>query len=432
MNTSPTRRQILTRGLAATAGVSFSALLTQRAAQGDIKDYESTEGTAKGVIFIFMPGGMCHQETFDPKPYAPLEYRGSMGSIQTSLPGVRINETWKQTSQVMDKITVCRSMTHGEAAHERGTHNMFCGYRPSPILNFPSMGSVIAHEYEPRNNLPQYVCIPNQPNTYAGTGYLSKAYAPFNLGSDPASNSFKVRDLTLPAGVNDARFSRRRKVLDLVNEQFVSNESSDSLDAVDTFYERAYGMISAPAARDAFDLNKEEAKLRDEYGRNTAGARLLLARRLVEAGSRFVTVTYGSWDMHTNIANGIRAQVPAFDQAFARLIRDLDDRGMLDSTMICIASEFGRSPKINASAGRDHWPKVSSVVLAGGGIKRGLVYGSSDSTASEPNENPLGVEDWATTIYDRIGIVADKELMAPGDRPVEIVNGGKVRKELLA
>ena len=372
MNTSPTRRQILTRGLAATAGVSFSALLTQRAAQGDIKDYESTEGTAKGVIFIFMPGGMCHQETFDPKPYAPLEYRGSMGSIQTSLPGVRINETWKQTSQVMDKITVCRSMTHGEAAHERGTHNMFCGYRPSPILNFPSMGSVIAHEYEPRNNLPQYVCIPNQPNTYAGTGYLSKAYAPFNLGSDPASNSFKVRDLTLPAGVNDARFSRRRKVLDLVNEQFVSNESSDSLDAVDTFYERAYGMISAPAARDAFDLNKEEAKLRDEYGRNTAGARLLLARRLVEAGSRFVTVTYGSWDMHTNIANGIRAQVPAFDQAFARLIRDLDDRGMLDSTMICIASEFGRSPKINASAGRDHWPKVSSVVLAGGGIKRGL------------------------------------------------------------
>ena len=157
-----------------------------------------------------------------------------------------------------------------------------------------------------------------------------------------------------------------------------------------------------------------------------------LARRLVEAGSRFITVTYGSWDMHTNIANGIKSQVPAFDQAFARLIRDLDDRGLLDSTLVCLASEFGRSPKINASAGRDHWPKVSSVVLAGGGIKRGLVHGSSDSTASEPNENPLGVEDWATTIYDRIGIVADKELMAPGDRPVEIVNGGKVRKALLA
>ena len=432
MKTSLTRRQILSHGFAASAGVSFSALLSQRSAQADIKDYESTEGTAKGVIFIFMPGGMCHQETFDPKPFAPLEYRGPMGSVQTSLPGIRINETWKQTAQIMDKITVCRSMTHGEAAHERGTHNMFCGYRPSPILNFPSMGSVIAHEYGPRNNLPQYVCIPNQPNTFAGTGYLSKAYAPFNLGSDPASNSFKVRDLTLPSGVNDARFNRRRKVLDMVNERFVSNESSDSLDAVDTFYERAYGMIASPAARDAFDLNKEDAKLRDEYGRNTAGARLLLARRLVEAGSRFVTVTYGSWDMHNNISNGIKSQVPAFDQAFARLIRDLDDRGLLDSTMVCIASEFGRSPKINASAGRDHWPKVSSVVLAGGGIKRGLVYGSSDSTASEPNENPLGVEDWATTIYDRIGIVADKELMAPGDRPVEIVNGGKVRKELLA
>lgn len=431
MSSANSRRQFLLQGLAAGAGVSFSALWQKRAA-GDIKQYDSVEGTAKGVIFIFMPGGMCHQETFDPKPYAPVEYRGPMNSIATKLPGVRINETWKQTAQVLDKITICRSMTHGEAAHERGTHNMFCGYRPSPIIEYPSMGSVIAHEFGPRNNLPQYVCIPSQPNNVAGTGYLSKAYAPFSLGSDPASRGFKVRDLTLPTGVDDSRFQRRRETLNIVNETFLQNEKSDSLTAVGTFYDRAYGMIESPAARDAFDLNKEDAKLRDEYGRNTAGARLLLARRLVEAGSRFVTVTYGSWDMHNNIANSIRSQAPAFDQAFARLIRDLDDRGMLDSTMVCIASEFGRTPKINGNAGRDHWPKVSSVVLAGGGIKRGLIYGSSDATAAEPNENPLTVEDWATTIYDRIGIVADKELMAPGDRPVEIVDGGKVRKEMLA
>ena len=332
----------------------------------------------------------------------------------------------------MDKITVCRSMTHGEAAHERGTHNMFCGCRPSPILDYPSMGSVVAHEFAPRNNMPQYVCIPNQPNNVAGTGYLSKAHAPFSLGADPASKGFKVRDLTLPSGVDEKRFGRRRRILDMVNEDFVAKERSDSLEAVESFYERAYGMIESPKTRDAFNLDKEDAKMRDNYGRNTAGARLLLARRLVEAGSRFVTVTYGSWDMHSNIAAGIKSQVPAFDQAFAALIKDLDDRGMLDSTLVCVASEFGRTAKINASAGRDHWPKVSSVVLAGGGIKRGLVYGSSDSTASEPNENPLSVEDWATTIYDRIGIVADKELMAPGDRPVEIVDGGKVRKDLLA
>lgn len=425
------RRQILLQGLAAGAGVSFSALWQDRA-QADLKHYETREGVAKRVIFIFMPGGMCQQETFDPKPFAPIEYRGPLKAIPTKLPGVHISETWKHTAQVMDKITVCRSLTHSEAAHERGTHNMFCGHRPSPIISYPSMGSVVAHEFEPRNNMPQYVCIPNQPNSVAGTGYLSKAYAPFSLGADPASSSFRVRDLTLPSGVNEARFGRRRRILNVVNEQFVASERSDSLNAVESFYDRAYGMMESPATREAFDLNKEDSKLRDEYGRNTAGARLLMARRLVEAGSRFVTVTYGSWDMHSNIAGGIASQVPAFDQAFARLIRDLDERGLLNSTLVCTASEFGRTPKINANAGRDHWPKVSSVVLAGGGIKKGLVYGSSDSTASEPNENPLTVEDWATTVYDRMGIVADKELMAPGDRPVEIVDGGKVRRELLA
>ncbi|MFQ5734596.1 MAG: DUF1501 domain-containing protein, partial [Planctomycetaceae bacterium] len=168
------------------------------------------------------------------------------------------------------------------------------------------------------------------------------------------------------------------------------------------------------------------------YGRNTAGARMLLARRLCEAGARFVTMTYGGWDMHGNIAGGIRSQMPRFDQGFAALIRDLDRRGMLKETLVCVASEFGRTPKINRSAGRDHWPKVFSVLLAGGGIKGGQAYGSSNATASEPEDNPLNVEDWATTIYHCIGIKGDKELMAPGDRPIEIVKGGKVRKGLLA
>jgi uncharacterized protein (DUF1501 family) len=232
--------------------------------------------------------------------------------------------------------------------------------------------------------------------------------------------------------VDDKRFVSRRRILDAVNDHFKATEKADSLDAVDTFYQRAYAMISSEKAREAFDLQKEEAAVRDEYGRNTAGARLLLARRLVEAGVRFVTTTYGGWDMHDNIQGGISNQVPQFDQAYATLIRDLDRRGLLDSTMVCIASEFGRTPKINGTAGRDHWPKVFSVVMTGGGIKRGVVYGSSDPTASEPEENALTVADWATTIYSCMGIVADKELMAPGDRPIEIVDGGKVRKELLA
>ena len=236
----------------------------------------------------------------------------------------------------------------------------------------------------------------------------------------------------MPGGVDDNRFTRRRNILDAVNDHFVSKEKADSLNAVDTFYKRAYGMVSSQEAREAFDINKEDAKLRDAYGRNQAGARMLLARRLVEGGARFITMTYGGWDMHNNIEQSMDGQMPSFDKAFATLISDLDQRGLLDTTMVCVASEFGRTPKINATAGRDHWPKVFSVVLAGGGFKRGSIYGSSNATASEPEVDALNVQDWATTIYHNLGIVADKELMAPGDRPIEIVDGGKVRQELLA
>ena len=321
------RRDFLHVGFAGGIGLSLAQFFQLQKAQADIKQYASKEGTAKNVIFIYLPGGAAHQETWDPKPFAPIEYRGPMNSIATNVDGVRINEKLVQTAKVCDKITICRSMTHGEAAHERGTHNMFTGYRPSPALNFPSMGSVVTHEFGPRNNLPQYVCIPNQPNEFAGTGYLSSSFAPFSLGSDPASGGFTVRDLKLPGGVDDSRFARRRKVLDAVNDYFVSKEKADSLDAVDSFYQRAYAMVSSEKAREAFNINAETAKLRDEYGRNTAGARMLLARRLVESGARFVTLTYGGWDMHGNIQGSINSQLPAFDQAFASLIRDLGPAG---------------------------------------------------------------------------------------------------------
>jgi hypothetical protein len=322
-------------------------------------------------------------------------------------------------------------MTHGEAAHERGTHNMFTGYRPSPALVFPSFGSVVSHEFGPRADLPPYVCIPNMPAPTAGTGYLSSSYGPFSLGDDPAREGFQVRDLQMPSGVDATRFAKRRRLLDIVNDRFRQVEKSDALDAVDTFYQRAYSLISSQKAREAFDIGKESTEVRDAYGRHEAGARMLMARRLVEAGVRFVTLTYGGWDMHDNIAGGVRAQLPPFDQAFAALIRDLDQRGLLDSTLVCVTSEFGRTPKINGTAGRDHWPKVFSIVMAGGGVRRGTVYGSSDATASEPMDDPLTVEDWATTVYHCLGIVAEKELMAPGGRPIEIVNGGKVLSELL-
>ena len=425
------RRGFLSVGAVGALGISLADVLRMEHAKADIKNYASREGTAKSIIYIYLPGGAAHQETFDPKPFAPVEYRGPLGSIETSIPGVRLGEMLPHTAKMVDKLAICRSMTHGEAAHERGTHNMFTGYRPSPALQYPSMGSVVSHEYGPRNNLPPYVCIPNQPNEFAGTGYLSSSYAGFSLGSDPADKNFQVKDLSLPGGVDGTRFEKRRRMLDVVNGYFREKEKSDSLDALDTFYDRAYSLISSQQAREAFDMAKEPDAIKDEYGRNQAGMRMLLARRLVEAGVRFVTLTYGGWDMHENIQNGMKTQAPALDQGFATLIRDLDRRGLLSSTLVCIGSEFGRTPKINNLAGRDHWPKVFSVVMAGGGIKQGIVYGSSNATASEPEDDPLTVQDWATTIYDRLGIVADKELMSPGDRPIEIVDGGKVRKALI-
>lgn len=426
------RRGFLSVGMLAGAGLTLPQLLRSNTAYGDLKDYKNFEGTAKSVIHIFMPGGMAHQESFDPKPYAPIEYRGEMGQVATKISGEVFGDTLPRTGQVADKLTIIRSMTHGEAAHERGTHNMFTGYRPSPALIYPCIGSVVSHEYGPRNNLPPYVCIPNMPSEFAGSGYLSSAFAPFSLGSDPAAGGFKVRDLDLPGGVDDSRFATRRSALSAVNAHFQKKEKSDDLTAMDTFYDRAYSLISSQAAREAFDIEKEPAQIRDEYGRNTAGARMLLARRLVQAGVRLVNLTYGGWDMHNSIVAGFRGQMPAFDQAFSTLINDLDRTGMLKDTLVMVSSEFGRTPKINAQAGRDHYPKVFSVVLAGGGIKGGYVHGSSNSTASEPEEMAMGPEDLFTTVYHCLGIVADKELMAPGDRPIEIVDGGKVVKELLA
>ncbi|MEX2175574.1 MAG: DUF1501 domain-containing protein [Pirellulaceae bacterium] len=425
------RRNVLTVGALGGLGLTLGDFLAMRQARADKKHYEFLEAKAQSVIHVFLPGGMAHQESFDPKPYAPIEYRGEMGTVKTNT-GEVFSDALPKLAGMADKIAVVRSMTHGEAAHERGTHNMFTGYRPSPALIFPSMGSVVSHEYGPRNNLPPYVCIPNVPNEYASNGYLSSSFAPFSLGADPANKGFRVQDLNLPNGVDDARFVRRRTALEAVNDYFTKKEKSDTVGAMNTFYERAYSLISSEQAREAFNIEAEPDKVRDEYGRNTAGQRLLMARRLVAAGARFVTLTYGGWDMHTGITAGMRKSLPPLDQGLAALIADLDRTGLLATTLIMVSSEFGRTPKINATAGRDHWPKVFSVMLAGGGIKGGTIFGTSNSTASEPDMDPVGPEDLATTIYKQLGIVADKELMAPGDRPIEIVDGGKVIKGLLA
>ena len=426
---SISRRGFLAAGTLGGIGLSLPELL-MREAMAEQKHYDFVEAKAKSVIHIYLPGGMAHQESFDPKPYSPMEYRGEMRTIKTNT-GEVVSETIPQLAKRADKLSIIRSMTHGEAAHERGTHNMFTGYKPSPALRYPSFGAVVSHEYGPRNSLPPYICIPNVPNEFAGTGYLASSYGGFALGSDPAQNGFKVRDLDLAGGVDEYRFTRRKAALETINQRFVSATGSDDVGAMNTFYERAYSLLDTPAAKEAFNIDKEDAKVRDRYGRNQAGQRLLMARRLVEAGTRLVTLTYGGWDMHNNITQSFRSTMPALDTGLAVLIDDLSDRGLLDETLIMVSSEFGRTPKINATAGRDHWPKVFSVMLAGGGIKGGMIHGSSDATASEPEDDPVSPADLATTMYRLMGIVADKELMAPGDRPIEIVDGGNLIEPLM-
>src|SRR5216110_2973135 len=312
----PNRREFLFVGLVGSLGLTLGNVMRLRAQSPGPK------ARAQSIINIFLPGGIAAQESFDPKLLAPIEYRGPLGTAKTKLEGVYFSEPLKQTAQVADKICVVRAMTHGEADHDRGTHNMFTGWRPSPAVQYPSMGSIVSHELGSRNDLPPYVCVPSQPNSFAGTGFLGSAYGPFSLGADPANGGFKVRDLNLPGGVDEKRFAQRREMREVVDAHFSTLEKSDSLAGMDSFYQRAYAMISSEKARDAFDIKKETDKLRDEYGRNAAGQRLLLARRLVESGVRFVSLTYGSWDHHDNIKRANGNQMPNFDKAFAALIRD--------------------------------------------------------------------------------------------------------------
>jgi len=420
------RRDFLYVGLVGGLGLTLGDFFKLKAAEA------VSEAKAKAVIHIFLPGGISAQESFDPKPLSPVEYRGPFGSIPTKLDGVRFNALMKDTAQVADKITIVRSMTHGEAAHERGTHNMFTGYKPSPAIQYPSFGSVVSEELGIRKNLPPYVCIPSQPNPYAGSGYLSTAYGPFSLGGDPANERFNVRDLNLPGNIDHERFAQRQSMLSAVDAHFRGLEKSDAIDAMDSFYQRAYGLVSSKEAREAFNLKSEPDSIKEEYGRNGAGMRMLMARRLVQSGVRFVSTVYGGWDHHKDVRGGIERELPQFDKAYASLIRDLDRSGMLDSTLVMVTTEFGRTPKINKDGGRDHWPRVFSIALAGGGIKRGSVYGSSDATGAEPDENPLSVEDFAMTIYKQLGIDGTKKLMSPGNRPIDIVRGGQVISDLIA
>ncbi|MEY4186451.1 MAG: hypothetical protein RIT02_1485 [Planctomycetota bacterium] len=434
------RRDFLYAGWLAGAGLTLGQMLKLEASEERGPAGAGIAARAKSVIHIYLQGGFAHMDSFDPKPDAPLEYRGILDPISTSVSGMQFSSHMRETAKVADRLTVVRSMTHTEVDHQRGEHSMFTGYRPSPALVYPSMGSVVSQQYGPRGAMPPYVVVPTAGSQFLGSGYLSNAYGPFALGADPARSGFTVRDLNHPGGIDNARFAARRDWKSLVDDHFRSIGQDDAVATMDSFYQKAYALLDSPESKAAFSLNGETEATRDLYGmrpwgsiiRPSAGARFLIARRLIEAGVRFVTVTYGAWDTHSYHYRGIETQMPDLDRAFAGLITDLDQRGLLDSTLVLITSEFGRTPRINAGGGRDHWPRVFSVVMAGGGVRRGHIYGASDSLAAEPADSPLGVEDYAHTIYHLLGIDAGSSLMSPGDRPQRIVTEGHLAEGLLA
>ncbi|TWT43545.1 hypothetical protein KOR42_44250 [Thalassoglobus neptunius] len=428
------RRDFLYAGWAGGVGLTLGQLLQSQSLAAENK---GEQPKAKSVIQIYLSGGFAHMDSFDPKPDSPVEYRGNiLSTVETSIPGVRFSSHMANTAKVADKMTVVRSMTHSDVDHGRGQHSMFTGYRPSPALVYPSLGSVISNKLGQRGAVPPYVCVPTQGSEYFGSGYLSNAFGPFALGADPARRGFQVRDLNMAPGIDDARFDKRKGWKELVDDHFHRQANDDSLATMNSFYQRAYDMLSSPEAKAAFSLEGEDEATKELYGigggqSTSTGPRFMIARRLVEAGVRCVTVTYGAWDTHSFHYRGIERAMPDFDRGFSGLIQDLDQRGLLDSTLVLVTSEFGRTPKINAGGGRDHWPRVFSIVMAGGGIKRGQTFGESDRLAAEPADQPLSVEDYTHTVYHLLGIDGGDYLMSPGDRPQRIVMDGKVVPGLL-
>lgn len=429
------RRDVLRVGSLGALGLSLGQMLRLEGAR---KNFESKEGTAKSVIQIILPGGIAAQETWNPKPESPVEYRGPFGVNETKIPGIKIGEIWPQIAKIAEKLTVVRSVVGKIPDHGQASYHMLRGYPMTPALKHPTIGAVVNHEFERRGALPGYIAVGN--DLGGETGYLSTQYGPFSTGNLPDGGNIEVRDLRLPGSISMAEFEHRQRMREIVNKTFREIEANPAqLDTLDAYYKQAYEMMSSDEVRGAFDLSQESEKTKESFGLQKfgrfggqAGMRMLLARRLVEAGARFVTLRYGSWDDHTNIKKSYEEQMPAFDHAFANLIQDLEERGLLDSTLVWVTSEFGRTPKVNNVAGRDHWSRVFSIGMAGGGLKPGAFYGDSDVTSSEVARNGVPLADLHSTIYKLIGIQSDKELMAAGDRPIEIIDGGKPLEAIIA
>ncbi len=418
MRSRYSRRDVLRLGGMAFGGISPARMLQASTGRKDVS-----------CLIFFQQGGLCQHDSFDPKPEAPGEIRGGFGTIPTTQPGVRFSELMPRLARDFNKFSVIRSMYSREAIHEKAKQYIFSGQQPNNAFKHPVYGSVVARELGARNGLPPFVVIPKK-DICADAGFLGAAYDPFITG-DPNAENFSVQDLTLPTGLGLEEAEGRAKLLAALDSSIERMEKSQVVDGMEHFYRKALDMVSSPQAKKAFDLGAEPDKLRDAYGRTTAGQGALLARRLIEAGVRLVSLFHGGYDTHTDNDKTNRELYPEFDRAFSTLLHDMGSRGLLENTLVLALGEFGRTPKINHSAGRDHWPGVFSIAAAGAGVPGGQVIGASDGKGAEPVDRAVSVEDLGATVYKKLGIDWNEEYHANG-RPVKINDGGAPIRELFA
>ena len=412
------RRDFLRVGGTSIAGVSLPQLLAASPGRSE-----------RSCLVFFQSGGVCQHDSFDPKPEAPAGIRGGFETIPTAVPGVRFSELLPRSAANLGRFSVIRSMFSLEAIHEKAKQYAFSGQRPNNAYKHPVYGSVVARERGARNGLPPFVVIPKR-DISADAGFLGSAYDPFVAG-DPAKEKYSVQDLSLPTGLGLEEARGRAHLLERLDARLEALEKSDVVSSMDHFYQKALDLVSSPQAKRAFDIGSEPDKLRDAYGRTTGGQGALLARRLIEAGVRLVTVFHGGYDTHSDNDKTNSRLYPEFDQAFNTLLEDMDSRGLLSTTLVLAIGEFGRTPEINHSAGRDHWPGVFSIAVAGAGVPGGQVIGSSDRLGAEPADRPVSIEDLGATVYRKLGIDAHKEYHAAG-RPIRINDGGEPIRELFA
>ena len=434
-----TRRDFIHMGAAGVFGMGLTLPQILQAQERAAQRGQTTRDVS--LIFLFLHGGLSTIDTWDMKLNAPVEFRGEYGQIQTNVNGIQVCEHLPRSARHQDKFSLIRSFRHHNSDHGPADHYMFTGYLPqagfnptlSPNNQRPSLGSVIARKLGPRRGVPPYVCLPKV-HPSGGPAYLGSTVAPFVIDADPNAPNFSVPDIVPPPALATNRLDSRRELLRQLDryQQSVERDANQNARAVSDYQREAFNLMVSPDARRAFDLQAEPDRLRDEYGRNTLGQSCLMARRLVEAGVRCVTIDHSNWDTHdNNFATLRRELLPALDTGIAALFRDLADRGRLGSTLVLISGEFGRTPRINRNAGRDHWGPVFTVALGGGGIQGGRVIGASDARAERPANNPHGPEDLAATIYHLLGIDPTEDFYTPEGRPVPLVNNGRVMRDLL-